>query len=162
MSSGKKRHEQERRARLRRRREQEAIAAAGIRGLGGVIDDKAHHLANLAMITQAIKNEWDIPEAIRPKLVPEAALLYFNRDLGVRERLQAGKLILAANGQNIKGRQIEKEEPPQGNTNVMVFGNIDLSKMNLEELRQLRDLRNRLAGRPESSANGNGTGQAAG
>lgn len=138
MSRGKKRHEQERRARIRRRQEEQRKASqvAGQEPTEQLLSAQAEQSiavldagtgseqqigifepdpykpgprkADLRLAARAVKEEWDIPEAIRPSFVPEAALVYFDRNIDVEKRMTAGRIILAANGQNLKAKELQK------------------------------------------------------
>jgi hypothetical protein len=96
--------------------------------------------------------------------VKEAGIIYFDRNQSVRNRMTAGRLIMMANGQNLKRESIRQREktPPVAVQNNVVINNIDLSRLSLEELRELRDLRNRLVASSAAPADGVGPGQVAG
>jgi len=103
--------------------------------------------SDLKAMERAIKLEWEVPESIRPKLVEIASGIYQDEKVDSRTRMAAAKVILAANGQNLKREAMERgiSGTPAGGVTVNVLNaSVDLSTLSVDELRTLQQLRAKL------------------
>jgi hypothetical protein len=57
---------------------------------------------NLRLYRKAIERGWDIPEAQKQEALTLAGSAMRDPDCSMKERLEGAKLVMAANGQNIK------------------------------------------------------------
>lgn len=125
-------------------------------GSGGLLSHMRHARDDLKIMERAIRQEWDIPEVLRPQLVPIASKMFLDKYASAKTRIAAGRLILAANAQNLAAQALrqEKDRPGAPNINMLVNGGVqfDFSKLTNEQLQALIALRQQMEATQDETA----------
>lgn len=127
----------------------ESSNAAG--GSGGVYILPGKGLKNARLERQAIMRRWDVPDAALKPLINRQIQIAASPSTDNTESTRAFKAVLSARQQDLEIEKLERgieDKPGQSVTVNVLQQSLDLSSASVEDLRALRNLRNRLAGVP--------------
>ncbi len=96
---------------------------------------------NLRMVQRAIREGWPVAQADKELAISDARRTLKDPESSRRERLEASKVLLAAEGQNMKvddqAIKLLTDDGKPGTVNNTQNNTIDLSGLTVEQLRAL-------------------------